>query len=81
MGLGQLRGPSWKTGAPPDSPNSMAIVALVGLDVCDGGHWPVVMKKVRCQIAEADPAAALYVSTSETIGAWRDPCELYGTLG
>jgi len=45
MGLGQLRGPSWETGAPLNCPNQMAIVALRGLEVCDGGHWLVVMKK------------------------------------
>jgi hypothetical protein len=47
MALGQLRGPSRKTGAPPNCPNQMAIVALGGLEVCDGGHWLVVMKKSR----------------------------------
>jgi hypothetical protein len=47
MGLGQLRGPSWETGTPLNGPNQMTIVALGGLEVCDGAHWPVVMKKVE----------------------------------
>ena len=47
MGLGQLRGPFWRTVAPLDCPNQMAIVALGGLEVCDGAHWLIVMKKGR----------------------------------
>jgi hypothetical protein len=45
MGLGQLRGPSWETWTPLDCPIQMTIVALGGLEVCDGGHWLIVMKK------------------------------------
>jgi len=45
MGLGQLRGPSWETGTPLNCNNQMAIVALGGLEVCDGAHWVIVMKK------------------------------------
>jgi len=47
MGLGQFRGPSWETWTPLDCPSQMAIVALGGLEVCDGAHWLVVMKKVK----------------------------------
>ena len=45
MDLGQLRGPSWLTGAPQHCPNQKGIVTLGGLGVCDGGHSLVVMKK------------------------------------
>ena len=45
MGLGSFEGASWLTVAPLDCPNQMAIVALGGLEVCDGGHWVVVMKE------------------------------------
>jgi len=47
MDLGQLRGPSWETGTPLNCPNQTAIVALGGLEVCDGGHRSFVMKKGR----------------------------------
>jgi GH25 family lysozyme M1 (1,4-beta-N-acetylmuramidase) len=34
----------------------MFILALVGLDVCDGGHWLGVMKKVRGSVSvKQDP--------------------------
>jgi hypothetical protein len=45
MGLGQLRGPSCETAALLGCSNQKAIVALGGLELCDGGHWLVVMKK------------------------------------
>ena len=34
-----------ETGAPLNCPNQMVIVALGGLEVCDGGHRLAVMKK------------------------------------
>jgi len=36
MGLGQLRGPSWLTGGPLHCPNQISMIALGGLEVCDG---------------------------------------------
>src|SRR5271157_6333419 len=45
MGLGQLRGPFWETDKPQSCPNQKTIVASGGLEVCDGGHSLVVMKK------------------------------------
>jgi hypothetical protein len=32
-------------GRTPGCPNQMGILALGGLEVCDGGHWLGVMKK------------------------------------
>ena len=40
-----FEGASWLTVAPLDCPNQMTIVALGGLEVCEGGHWLIVMKK------------------------------------
>jgi len=47
MGLGQLRGPSSETGTPLSCPIQIVIIALGGFDVCDGGHWLVVVKEVE----------------------------------
>jgi len=47
MGWGQLRGPSWLTGAPLAPPISSLLSRMRGLDVCDDAHRLGVMKKVK----------------------------------
>jgi len=47
MGLGQLRGPSWEAGTLLHCTTQKSIFALGGLDVCDGAHGLIVMKKIR----------------------------------
>jgi hypothetical protein len=44
MGLGSFEGRLGRR-ARLCRPNQRAIVALGGLEVCDGGHWVVVMKE------------------------------------
>jgi hypothetical protein len=69
MGLGQLRGSSWWTGTPRNYPNQISIIPHGGLEVCDGGHGWLVMKKVRRQIAEVETHAASHVSKTARRGA------------
>jgi hypothetical protein len=47
MALGQLRGPSWKTGTLLAAPIQSIFSHLVGVEVCDGNHGSDVMNGLK----------------------------------